>query len=188
MPVRILVVDDHEVVRQGVHTVIHRARPQWEICGEAGSAQEGIAAAARLKPDIVLLDITMPGMSGLDAASQISALGLPAKILMFTMHDSGELRRNSISVGASGYVRKSDAVRHLVAAIEIILAGGTFFGDMESKQGPGTKGSLGIILLLIDSAGIFCRWFRFSSAFPKFSFFFNARTRDSIEKSLPFSA
>ena len=157
MPVRILVVDDHEVVRHGVHTVIHRARPQWEICGEAGSAQEGIAAAARLKPDIVLLDITMPGMSGLEAANRISALRLPSKILMFTMHDSRELRRDAISVGASGFVRKSDAVRHLVAAIEALLSGGTFFGETETKQSPGTKGGSGIILLLMDTAGILNR-------------------------------
>ena len=165
MPVRILVVDDHEVVRQGVHTVIHRARPQWEICGEAGSAQEGIAAAARLKPDIVLLDITMPGMSGLEAANRISELSLPSKILMFTMHDSRELRRDAISVGASGFVRKSDAVRHLVSAIETLLSGGTFFGDTETKQSPGNKSSLGIILLLMDSAGILDRPFAVPSAY-----------------------
>ena len=71
MPVRILIIDDHEVVREGVHNIINKARPQWEICGEATNGQDAIDAAARLKPDIILLDITMPGMSGLEAASRI---------------------------------------------------------------------------------------------------------------------
>lgn len=70
-------------------TSFSKARPQWEICGEATNGQDAIDAAARLKPDIILLDITMPGMSGLEAASRISGLGLPSQILILTMHESG---------------------------------------------------------------------------------------------------
>lgn len=143
MPVRILIADDHEVVREGVRTIISKARPQWEICGEAVNGREAIDAAARLNPDIVLLDITMPGMSGLEAASHISGLGLAPPILIFTMHESGELASDARGVGARGYVRKSDAARHLVIAIETLLSGGTFFGHPEKApnepQGnPGT--------------------------------------------------
>ena len=134
MPVRILIVDDHEVVREGVHNIINKARPQWEICGEATNGQDAIDATARLKPDIILLDITMPGMSGLEAASRISGLGLPSQILIFTMHESGELAGDARRVGAKGYVTKSDAARHLVAAIETLLSGGTFFGHPEKGQ------------------------------------------------------
>ena len=149
MPVRVLIVDDHEVVREGVQNIINKARPEWEICGEAANGQEAIDAAKRLKPDIILLDITMPRMSGLEAASQISRLGLPGKILIFTMHESGELAGDARRVGAKGYVRKSEAARHLVLAIETLLAGGTFFGRPEKAQRDpeGNPGS-GIILRL----------------------------------------
>jgi DNA-binding NarL/FixJ family response regulator len=134
MPVTILIVDDHEVVREGVRTIINRARPQWEICGEATNGQDAIDTAMRLRPDIILLDITMPRLSGLEAASRITGLGLPSQILIFTMHESGELAHDARRVGAKGYVTKSDAGRHLVRAIETLLAGGTFFGGPEKLK------------------------------------------------------
>ena len=111
MSVTILIVDDHEVVREGVRTIINRARPQWEICGEAANGQEAIDTAIRLRPDIILLDITMPGLSGLDAATRISGLGLTSQILIFTMHESGELAHDARRVGARGCVTKSEAGR-----------------------------------------------------------------------------
>ena len=138
MSVTILVVDDHEVVREGVRSIISRARPQWEICGEAANGHDAVNSAMRFRPDIILLDITMPGLSGLDAATRMSGLGLTSKILIFTMHESGELAHDARRVGAKGYVMKSDAGRHLVRAIEALLSGGTFFGGPE-KQPPGEK-------------------------------------------------
>lgn len=134
MPVRILIVDDHEVVREGVQNIINKARPAWEICGEAANGQEAIDEAKRLKPDIILLDITMPRMSGLEAASRISRSGIPSKILIFTMHESGQLASDARRVGARGYVRKSEAAKHLVTAIETLLSGGTFFGRPEKVR------------------------------------------------------
>lgn len=152
MPVRILIVDDHEVVREGVQNIINKARPAWEICGEAANGQEAIDAAKRLKPDIILLDITMPRMSGLEAATRISRLGLPGKILIFTMHESGQLAGDARRVGARGYVRKSEAARHLVMAIETLLSGGTFFGRPEKvpNDPTGTPG-FGIVFRLAFS-------------------------------------
>jgi DNA-binding NarL/FixJ family response regulator len=134
MPVSILVVDDHEVVREGVRSIIKSARPQWEICGQAANGQDAIDAAVRLRPDIILLDITMPVLNGLDAAIRISRLGLRSQILIFTMHESGELANDVRRVGARGYVTKSDASRHLVRAIEALLSGGTFFGGLEKHE------------------------------------------------------
>jgi DNA-binding NarL/FixJ family response regulator len=139
MAVRILIVDDHEVVREGVRTILHKMRPQWEICGEAVNGQEAINAATLLKPDLLLLDVSMPGMSGLDAASRISRLGLEARILIFTMHDSGELAGEAYRAGARGFVTKTDASRHLVLAIETLLAGGTFFGRLDPTPGARSK-------------------------------------------------
>jgi two-component system, NarL family, response regulator DegU len=89
MPVRILIVDDHEIVRDGIRTLLSRSRHEWTICGEASNGEEAIEAAKTLKPDVVILDITMPKMSGLEAAPQIARLG--CQVLMFTMHDSERL-------------------------------------------------------------------------------------------------
>ena len=127
MSAKILIVDDHEIVREGVRTLLERLRPDWEICGQAASGDEGVKAAENLQPDIVVLDITMPGMSGLEAATRIAAMGLACRVLIFTMHDSmgieGEVRR----AGGHGYVVKSQAARDLVHAIDQLLGGGTFF-------------------------------------------------------------
>src|SRR5690349_17258192 len=87
MAIRILIVDDHEIVRQGVRTIF-MARPQWEICGEAVNGQEAVRLAQSLEPDAIVMDITMPVMSGLDATREISKLNLNSKVLIFTMHDS----------------------------------------------------------------------------------------------------
>jgi DNA-binding NarL/FixJ family response regulator len=138
MSTRILIVDDHEVVREGVRSIIVNARPQWEICGEATNGQEAIDAAMKFRPDVILLDITMPVLNGLDAAIRISGLGLSSRILIFTMHESGELAKDARRVGARGYVTKSDAGRHLVRAIETLLSGHTFFGGPEKSE-PGKK-------------------------------------------------
>ena len=141
MSVTILIVDDHEVLREGVRSILERARPQWEICGEAASGQQAVEAAFSLRPNIILLDITMPGMSGLEAAARISALHLNSKILIFTMHESGELARDARKAGASGYVTKSDASRQLVSAIETLLYGGTFFGNAEKPPSDARPGA-----------------------------------------------
>lgn len=125
---RILIVDDHEIVRQGIRTLLGGLRPDWEICGEAANAGEAWEAIANLNPDLIILDITMPGTSGLELASRIRRHGLPCHILMFTMHKSDRLATDVREAGAQGYVLKSQAARDLVFAIESILAGGTFFG------------------------------------------------------------
>lgn len=123
---KILIVDDHEIVREGIRTLLGRSRPGWEICGEAPNASEALEKVKSLDPDIVILDITMPGMSGLEAAARMNKLGIRAKVLIFTMHDSQRLAKEVRDVGARGYVLKSQAARDLVQAIERILAGGTF--------------------------------------------------------------
>lgn len=127
MSARILIVDDHDVVRQGLRTFL-AARSDWEICGEGRTGEEAIQAAATLKPDLVILDITMPSMSGLEAASRIRALGTPVRILIFTMHESPRIAIDVSEAGAHGFVQKSQASRDLILAVERLLAGDTFFG------------------------------------------------------------
>ena len=132
MPARILVADDHEVVRQGIRMILE-ARPDWEICGEAENGQEAIRLAAELRPDVIIMDITMPVMSGLEAAKELSELRLPSRILIFTMHESKTLDASVRKAGAHGYVVKSRASRDLIEALERLLSGGTFFDDASSS-------------------------------------------------------
>lgn len=139
MAVRILVADDHEIVREGIRTLISRSRPEWEICGEAKNGEEAIEAAKKQKPDVIILDITMPKVSGLEAASGIAALDIGTRILMFTMHDSERLHVEARQAQAQGVVLKSQAARDLIRAIDALLVGGTFFESGPAKP-PTTSG------------------------------------------------
>jgi DNA-binding NarL/FixJ family response regulator len=133
MPVRILVADDHEVVRQGIRTILS-ARPDWEICGEAVNGQEAIKLAEELRPDAIIMDITMPVMSGLEAARQITKNKNSAPILIFTMHESRTLADSVRETGARGFVFKSRAAHDLINALDILLRNETYFGPNSEKQ------------------------------------------------------
>jgi DNA-binding NarL/FixJ family response regulator len=128
MSARILIVDDHEILRDGLKSLLARAHPDWVVCGEGADGNQAIQLAQELKPDLLILDITMPRMSGLEAASRIRSLSIDIPILIFTMHESPRLETDVRVVGAQGYVLKSQAARDLVIAVDTILAGGTFFG------------------------------------------------------------
>lgn len=129
MKPKILIADDHEIVRDGIRKLLSSTRPEWEICGEATNGKQAIDAVQRLHPEVVILDITMPGMSGLEAASHIVKSKADCRILIFTMHDSDRLGAEIRNTGAHGYVQKSQASRDLVEAIECLLQGGVFFKD-----------------------------------------------------------
>lgn len=124
---KVLIVDDHEIVREGIRRLLSGSRPDWEICGEAANGKQAIESIQRLNPDVAILDITMPGMNGLEAASHIAKLKKRCRILIFTMHESERLSAEIRNTGAHGYVQKSQASRDLVEAIECLLEGGTFF-------------------------------------------------------------
>jgi DNA-binding NarL/FixJ family response regulator len=125
---RIVVADDHDIVREGVRTLVERARRGWEICGESPNGSDAVQAVRALKPDIVILDLTMPVMNGLEAAARIRELKIGCRVLIFTMHESGALTAEVQEAGAHGCVLKSQASRDLIRAIDTLLAGGTFFG------------------------------------------------------------
>lgn len=128
MSARILVADDHEVVRQGIRAIL-QTRPDWEICGEAIDGREAIRLAKQLHPDVIIMDITMPHLSGLEASQEIAKLQLPSRVLIFTMHESTSLAPSVRRAGAHGYVVKSRAARDLIDALDRLLGGGTFFDD-----------------------------------------------------------
>jgi DNA-binding NarL/FixJ family response regulator len=118
-PVRILIADDHEVVRQGVRTILE-GQAGWVVCGEASTGRDAVTKAVDLQPDIVVLDISMPELNGLEATRQIRRV-VPAKILILTVHESDQVVTEVLDAGAHGYVLKADAGRTLVEAIRSLL-------------------------------------------------------------------
>jgi len=123
---RILIADDHEIVRRGIRSLLER-HPGWEVCGEAEDGREAITQAKAMRPDLVLLDIGMPNLNGLDAARQIAASCPLTHVLVLTIHDSEQVVREVLAVGARGFLLKSDAGRDLVSAVEALQRHGTFF-------------------------------------------------------------
>lgn len=125
-PARILIADDHELVRRGLAALLAEVRA-WSIVAEAANGRQAVELAARHRPDIVVLDLTMPELNGLDAARQILAELPSARVLILTAHESEQLVREVLGAGAQGYVLKADAARILVNAVEALLDGRTFF-------------------------------------------------------------
>jgi DNA-binding NarL/FixJ family response regulator len=113
---RILIVDDYEVVRRGVRALLE-AEPGWVVCGEASTGPMAVEAALRLKPDLVILDLSLPELHGLEVARRILQRHMDTEILVLTMHASEELIRQVLRAGAHGYVLKSDAGEQLVTAV-----------------------------------------------------------------------
>ena len=132
MPVRVLIVDDHEIVREGISQLIARSRPEWLICGQASNGEQAIELVQTLTPDVVVLDISMPKINGLQVAAKIAAMQLRCRVLMFTMHESERLARDVRAAGAQGLVLKSQAARDLIRAMDQLLAGETFFDSWSS--------------------------------------------------------
>jgi DNA-binding NarL/FixJ family response regulator len=124
--VRVLIADDHEVVRRGLRGLIE-SHPGWRICGEATTGREAVEKSKELKPDVVVMDITMPELNGLDATRQILKAVPRTQVLILTIHASEQLVHDVVAAGARGYVLKSDAGRDLVAAIEALAHRKPFF-------------------------------------------------------------
>lgn len=119
MTIRILVVDDHPVVRHGLKTLL-KGRPEWEIVDEAGDGVEAVEKVDRLKPDVVVLDVSMPRMNGLEACRLIRQNAPKSEVLIVTQHDSPQMMREALSAGARGYIVKTNAARDLLAAVEAV--------------------------------------------------------------------
>jgi DNA-binding NarL/FixJ family response regulator len=134
MPTRIFVADDHDVVREGVKSLL-KSRPEWMICGEASDGIQAASLLGRVDCDIAILDISMPGKSGLEVAASISRKHPEVKILIFTMHSGNTLYSAAREAGAHGAVQKSLASRDLVRAIEALIDGGTFFPKGPNESG-----------------------------------------------------
>jgi DNA-binding NarL/FixJ family response regulator len=123
---RILIADDHAMLRKGLRTTIE-PHHGWEVCGEATTGLEAFEQTKLLKPDLVILDVSMPILNGLEVAHRIS-MSMPAvKILLFTMHNSPQFAKDVSKSGAHGYVCKASGEELLTQAMETLLEGENFF-------------------------------------------------------------
>lgn len=116
---RIMLADDHEVVRKGLRAMLE-TRKGWSVCGEASNGREAVRLAAEQRPDIAVVDLSMPELDGLEATRQIKRQTPGTEVLIFTMHDTPRMVREVLAAGARGYVLKSDAARHLITAVEAL--------------------------------------------------------------------
>jgi DNA-binding NarL/FixJ family response regulator len=130
---RILIADDHEVARRGIRSLLE-SHPGWDVCAEAKDGRDAVELATSTKPDLVLLDIGMPNLNGLEAARQILATTPNVAILILTMHDSDNVIKEVLRAGARGFLLKSDAGRDLVAAVEALESQKTFFTPRVSQM------------------------------------------------------
>jgi DNA-binding NarL/FixJ family response regulator len=123
--VRLLIVDDHEIFRTGVRRVL-QSDGHWDVCGEAATGDDAIKLAHETKPEVIVMDVSMPGTNGIQATRSIVSSLPDTKILLLTWHTSKELVRSGFAAGASGYLLKSDAGRDLIEALETIVDGTTY--------------------------------------------------------------
>ena len=122
---RVLVVDDHTVIRRGIQSIL-RAWPEWQISGEAANGEEAVRLTQDLKPDIVLMDISMPVMGGLEATRAIRKISPETKVLLLTLHDSLEWVESALQAGARGYLLKSDTEGELIRALNVVAGNGIY--------------------------------------------------------------
>jgi DNA-binding NarL/FixJ family response regulator len=133
--VRVLVADDHEVMRLGIRNLVE-SRSGWSVCADAANGQEAIEKALHFIPDVIIMDITMPIMNGLEASAEIAKLHPKMPIILFSLHLSEDLCSHFRTEAIRGAVAKADAARDLVQAIEKVIAGGTFFPERKTVPNP----------------------------------------------------
>ncbi|UFX48294.1 response regulator transcription factor [Bradyrhizobium sp. 41S5] len=123
---RIVIADDHEIVRSGLRAIIE-VNSDWTVSGEAANGEQAVAMVLETRPDIVIVDYSMPLINGLEVSRRLKTLRLRTEILLLTMYENEELLTEAIVAGIRGFLFKSDASKHLVSAIEALLDGKPYF-------------------------------------------------------------
>ena len=130
--IRILIADDHDVVRSGLRHLIE-AQPNWQLVAEAGDGKEAVQKALETKPDVAVIDYSLPLINGVEATRQIRSAQPRTEVLILTMYDNESLIQELLKAGARGYLFKTDARRHLIGAIEALAAHKPFFTTKVSE-------------------------------------------------------
>src|ERR1700732_4931331 len=130
---RVLVVDDHAFIRRGVQTILDPF-PEWELCGEADNGNDAIRMAEELKPEIIIMDLSMPGLNGIEATRAIRKTQPAMKIVLLTLHESAELVRSAFRAGARGYLLKTDAEQELGKALTVVTGQGTYISPRINQE------------------------------------------------------
>jgi len=130
---RVLIVDDHAFIRRGVQTILN-AFPEWEPCGEADSGNEAIRLADELRPEVIIMDVSMPGLNGIEATRVIRKTQPDVKIVLLTLHESADLVRMAFRAGARGYLLKTDAEQELVRALNVVLGEGSYISPRINSE------------------------------------------------------
>ena len=131
--IRILLADDHAVLRSGLRALLNQ-EPDFEVVGEASNGREAVELAQKIKPDVIVMDISMPEMDGMRAAGEIQRLGLPSRLVMLTVHGEEDYLFQTLRLGASGYVLKSSADTDLMEAIRAAHRGDVFLYPSAVKK------------------------------------------------------
>jgi PAS domain S-box-containing protein len=150
--VRVLIVDDHEIVRRGVRSLL-LSQANCDVCGEAVDGQDAVEKARELKPDVIVMDVSMPNLNGLDATRQVRRILPQTEVLILSQHDSAEMVRQAFHAGARGYVVKSSISRQLVAALEKVSRHEPFF-DNGVAETPASSSPLGMRDILQRSVAL----------------------------------
>ncbi|WP_423928237.1 response regulator [Candidatus Palauibacter sp.] len=163
---RVLLVDDHPVVRAGLKALLETTE-RVEVVGEASSGEEAVEKARTLEPDIVIMDLAMPGMDGVQATRRVTELGLGAKVLVVTIHDEDEYLVPALNAGAAGFLNKSAADTDLIGAVEAVARGHTYLpqqaatllarrkahGASNHKPGPDVLSSRAVTAIELYASG-----------------------------------
>lgn len=132
LSVRVLMVDDHDVVRRGIRSVLAN-ESDLEVVGEAAAGMEAVRKAEELQPDLILLDISLPDINGIDVAVRIRKIAPESQILFLSQHDSIQVANEALKTGARGFVAKADAARELPGAIRTVISGSIFLSERLTK-------------------------------------------------------
>lgn len=122
---RVLLVDDHALIRRGVQAIL-RSFPEWDVCGETDNGRDAVRLTDELKPDLIIMDVSMPGLNGIEATRKIRQTQPEVKVVLLTLHESVDLAREAFRAGARGYLLKADADQELLRALHTVMGQGVY--------------------------------------------------------------
>lgn len=147
--ITVVLADDHDMVRAGIRSVLS-TQPDVRVVAEADNGLAAVEAVGRLRPDVAILDISMPGLNGVSAARRIVALGCGTRVVALSMHDEAQFVSSMLDAGASAYLLKNTAARELVAALRAVMRGETYLSPKAAEVAPAAAGGGGRLGALTD--------------------------------------